>query len=119
MHFVLLPALGQIGLASLLIEDVGNQLKPLLVGFAVVCALWQSSFLLGANGLVGFWQDRRGQILLAVLALGGIYFMTSRWAAQFAWGLQFIYLLLAFCGVLLVVQPVPDGEAIRARRARH
>ena len=35
VHFGLLPALGQVGVAPLLIEDIGRQLGALLVGFAV------------------------------------------------------------------------------------
>ena len=38
LHFLLLPAIAKVGLASLLVEEIGNTLRPLLVGLAAVCA---------------------------------------------------------------------------------
>jgi hypothetical protein len=47
------------------------------------------------------------------------YGASQRWLPD-ALRLQlFCFLVLALCGVLLVLQPVPDGEAARARKARH
>ena len=37
LQFVILPAIGQIGLAPLLVEEIATQLVPLLVGMTAVC----------------------------------------------------------------------------------
>jgi hypothetical protein len=38
LHFLLLPAIAKVGLASLLVEELSDTLRPLLVGLAAVCA---------------------------------------------------------------------------------
>lgn len=119
LHFVLLPGLREIGLAGLLVDEVSDQLKPLLVGFALVGAVLQMLVLLQAEGVASAWRDFRGQLLVVALGLAGMYLALQQWAPQAAWWLQFSYLLLAFCGLLLVLQAVPSSAAIRARRARH
>ena len=122
LHFLVLPALERVGLASLLVEDLSDRLKPLLVGIALGCALLQALLLIQVQGWGVVWRDLRGQLLLAVLGLAGLYFAIGDWLPQAAWWLQFVYLLLAFCGLWLVLQPLPDGrqaEVIEARRARH
>jgi hypothetical protein len=119
LHFVVLPGLREIGMAGLLVDEVSAQLKPLLVGFALVGGVLQLLVLLQAEGVMSCWRDFRGQLLVAVLVLAGAYFALLQWAAQAAWWLQFSYLLLAFCGLLLVLQAIPSNAAIRARRARH
>ncbi|HLD65628.1 MAG TPA: DUF4149 domain-containing protein [Pseudomonas sp.] len=122
LHFLVLPALERVGLASLLVEDLSDRLKPLLVGIALGCALLQALLLMQVQGWGALWRDARGQLLLAVLGLAGLYFAFGHWLPQAAWWLQFVYLLLAFCGLWLVLQPLPDGrqaEMSEARRARH
>lgn len=119
LHFVVLPSLRESGLAGLLVDDLSARLKPLLVGFALVGTLLQMLVLVQAEGVASCWRDLRGQLLMAVLGLAGMYFALLQWLPQAAWWLQFGYLLLAFCGLLLVLQAVPSNAAIRARRARH
>jgi len=105
-HFVLLPALKHIGLAPLLVEDVSNLLRPIMLGFAAVCAVLQLLVLLGYEGR-RFWRDMRGQLLLVVLVATGCYVL----AAQLPQGLflsLFCYLVVAFAGLGLILQPRPD-----------
>jgi hypothetical protein len=118
LHFVVLPGLREAGLAGMLVDDMSARLKPLLVTFALIGAVLQMLVLVQAEGVVSCWRDLRGQLLVAVLVLAGVYFALLQWAPQAAWWLQFSYLLLAFSGLLLVLQAVPSSAAIRARRAR-
>ena len=60
-HFVLLPALTHIGLAPLLVDDVSNLVRPIMLGFAAVCVVLQLVVLVGKRG-AGFWRDVRGQL---------------------------------------------------------
>ena len=109
LHFVLLPALGKIGLAPLLVQEVANGLRPLLVGFSVACVLLQGMSLVVALGLRALWRDVRGQLLLAVLLLAGGYFAArAGWLGDY-WQL-FSYLAMACCGLLLVVQSPPEAR---------
>ncbi|MET1080443.1 MAG: DUF4149 domain-containing protein [Pseudomonas sp.] len=119
LHFAVLPALGKIGLASLLVEDLSAHLKPLMVLGAVAGVLVQALLLVQVTGLSALWRDRRGQALLAALAIAAAYFGVHRWAPDAAWWLQFGYLLLLFCGLLLVVQPAPQRDGSQERLARH
>ena len=48
LHFVLLPALERMGWAPLLVEDVTQVLRPLLVGFAAFCIALQLLVLMQA-----------------------------------------------------------------------
>ena len=104
LHFLLLPAIAKIGLASLLVEEIGNTLRPLLVGLAAVCAGLQVLVLIRAERLASLWRDSRGQLLLVVVLIAGSYFAVPE--AEL-W-LLFSYLVMAFCGLLLVLQPVPQ-----------
>lgn len=109
LHFVVLPALVHSGLAPLLAQEVGNGLRPLLVGLAVVCVLLQSMSLVAALGLRALWRDVRGQLLLASALLGLAFFVArAGWLTDY-W-LMFSYLAMAGCGLLLVVQPTPEAR---------
>lgn len=111
LHFVLLPALGKIGLASLLVQEVANGLRPLLVGFAVVCVLLQALSLAVALGVRAVWKDMRGQLLLAVLLLAlGFFAARAGWLVSDYWQM-FSYLAMACCGLLLVVQAPPEARS--------
>ncbi|WP_240008772.1 DUF4149 domain-containing protein [Aquipseudomonas campi] len=113
LHFVMLPALEKIGLAPLLIETIGATLNPLLIGFAAFCALLQAAVLMQAEGVRSLWRDMRGQLLLAVLGMALAYFAVREWQPDAARWLLFNYLVLALCGVLLVLQPLPGQRAGR------
>jgi len=108
LHFALLPALSQLGLAPLLIDEVADGLRPLLVGFAAFCAVLQVLVLIAVEPLSSLWRDLRGQLLLAVLAVALAYFAVHQWLPRAQYWLLFGYLVLAFAGLLLVVQPVPE-----------
>ena len=112
LHFVVLPALGKIGLAPLLIDEVAAGLRPLLVGFAAFCAVLQMLVLLPVLGWRGCWRDTRGQLLLAV-----VLFAASHFAANAGWfdaqyWTGFSYLAMALCGLLLVLQPNPGVSTL-------
>ncbi|HLT03944.1 MAG TPA: DUF4149 domain-containing protein [Pseudomonas sp.] len=110
LQFVVLPALVKIGLAPLLTQEIANGLRPLLVGFSLVCVLLQAMGLVAALGLAALWRDMRGQLLLAAALLGLSFFV-----ARAGWGLadywmSFSYLAMACCGLLLVVQSTPEAR---------
>ncbi|AOE87477.1 DUF4149 domain-containing protein [Pseudomonas sp. TCU-HL1] len=107
LHFVMLPALDRIGLAPMLVEEVAASLRPLLVAFAGFCALLQALLLVQSAGLSRFWRDGRGQLLAAVLALAAVFLLVRFWRPEAFYWLSFSYLSLAFCGLLLVIQPMP------------
>lgn len=107
LHFLLLPAITKIGLASLLVDEIANALRPLLVGLAAVCAGLQMLVLIRAERLASLWRDARGQLLLVVVVMAGSYFAVARLLEAELW-LMFSYLVMAFCGLLLVLQPVPQ-----------
>ncbi|WP_375741427.1 DUF4149 domain-containing protein [Pseudomonas boanensis] len=111
LHFVVLPALDRIGLAPLLVEMVAGSLRPLLVAFAGFCTLVQALLLIQAVGATSLWRDLRGQLLLMAMALSAVFLLTRLWAPTALFWLNFSYLLLAFCGLILVVQVAPSKAA--------
>ncbi|MCQ4325708.1 DUF4149 domain-containing protein [Stutzerimonas stutzeri] len=108
LQFVVLPALDKIGLAPLLIEEIGSSLRPLLVGFAAFCAVLQLIVLGLAEGFRSLWRDMRGQLLSAVLLLG-ISHVASTGGGALYWP-NFSYLAMALCGLVLVLQPLPGAR---------
>ena len=107
LQFVILPAIGQVGLAPLLVQEIATRLVPLLVGLTAVCVALQAFALLRSEGLSSLLRDIRGQLLLTVAAMALSYFAVLRyWPDAERW-LRFSYLVMAFCGLLLVLQPVP------------
>jgi hypothetical protein len=117
LHVGLLPVLGQIGLAPLLIEEIGNALSLLLVGFSVVCVVLQMLVLIRAEGMASLWRDMRGQLLLMALYACAMYFVVRFGLSDAERWQLFSYLVLGFSGLILVLQPVP-GWSGRAREAR-
>ena len=67
LHIGLLPVLGRIGLAPLLINEIAGMLDALMVGFATACVIFQALVLVQAEGLASLWRDTRGQLLLMAL----------------------------------------------------
>jgi len=110
LRFVVLPALQKVGL---LVQSVADALTPLLVGFAGFCALLQVLVLVTAQGLSSLWREMRGQLLLTALAMVASYLVVNQLAPDAQRWLLFNYLVLALCGVLLVLQPVPGRDAAR------
>lgn len=111
VHFMVLPGLYSVGLASLLIEEIAGVLMPQMVTIALVCVLIQIGLLVRLRRLSSLWGERRGQLLLAVLAIAsGLLASLLLWPDAVRWQL-FSYLLLAFFGLLLVLQPVPRTAA--------
>lgn len=112
----LLPVLGRIGLAPLLIDEIADTLNALIVGFAATCLIFQALVLIKAEGLVSLWRDIRGQLLLMALYACAMYFAVRfGWPDAVRWQ-AFSYLVLGFSGVVLVLQPVP-GWSGRVREA--
>jgi uncharacterized membrane protein len=110
LQFVVLPALDKIGLAPLLVETVADGLKPLLLGFAGFCVLLQALVLWQARGFAAFTRETRGQLLLTVLVMTAAYFVVRQVAPDAQRWLLFNYLVVALCGLLLVLQPTPGRE---------
>lgn len=113
LQFVVLPALDKIGLAPLLVESVSDALKPLLLAFAAFCVLIQALVLWQARGVAAFTRETRGQLLLTVLVMAAAYFVVRQIAPDAQRWLLFNYLVVALCGLLLVLQPAPgwDGRS--------
>lgn len=116
LHIGLLPVLGRIGLAPLLIDEIAGVLNTLMVGFAAACVVFQALVLVQAEGLASLWRDIRGQLLMMALCGGAMYFAVHvGWPQAAHWQL-FSYLVLGFSGLVLVMQPVP-GWSVRVREA--
>ncbi|AQZ32487.1 DUF4149 domain-containing protein [Pseudomonas sp. LPH1] len=113
LQFVILPAIGQTGLAPLLVQDIATRLVPLLVGLAAVCVALQAFALLRSEGLSSLLRDMRGQLLLTVAIMALSYFAVLRYWPEVEYWLRFSYLVMAFCGLLLVLQPVPGAPVRR------
>jgi hypothetical protein len=114
LHFLVLPAIAKLGLAPLLVEEIADAVRPLLVGLAGVCAGLQVLVLIRAERLSSLWRDMRGQLLSTVLVMAVSYFAVRHyWPGGGLW-LMFSYLVMAFCGLLLVLQSVPGGAKRKA-----
>lgn len=110
LHFVVLPALAKVGLAPLLVDELAAALRPLLVGFAGFCVVLQAGVLLPVTGLARFAAELRGQLLLATLLLAISFFIERSGVFESNYWSLFSYLAMAFCGLLLVLQPPPGRE---------
>ncbi|MDB5997091.1 MAG: hypothetical protein JWP42_4227 [Pseudomonas sp.] len=116
LHIGLLPVLGKVGLAPLLIDEIAGMLNALMVGFATACVIFQALVLVQAESLASLWRDIRGQLLLMALYACVMFFVTRfAWPDAVRWQL-FSYLVLGFSGLVLVLQPVP-GWSGRVREA--
>lgn len=110
LQFLVLPAIGRVGLAPLLVEEIAGNLRPLLVGFAALCGALQVLVLIQVTGLRGLWRDVRGQLLLTVILLAGSQLMMrAGWFESLYWA-SFSFLVMALCGLMLVLQPAPGSE---------
>ncbi|MGG2398978.1 DUF4149 domain-containing protein [Pseudomonas sp. SH1-B] len=107
LQFVILPAIEQTGLAPLLVQEIAARLAPLLVGLAAVGVALQALALLRAEGLSSLLRDVRGQLLLTVALMALSYLAVLYYWPESEYWLRFSYLVMAFCGLLLVLQPVP------------
>jgi hypothetical protein len=77
LHIGLLPVLGRIGLAPLLIDEIAGMLNALMVGFAAACVVFQALVLVQADGLGSLWRDIRGQLLLMALYACAMYLCSA------------------------------------------
>ena len=105
-----MPSLERVGLAPLLVEEITRSLTPLLVAFTAFCALVQGFVLVQIEGVRSLQRDSRGQLLVAVLVMAVAFLLVNQLQPNAMRWLAFNYLVLAFCGALLVIQPVPVGE---------
>ncbi|WP_339449775.1 MFS transporter [Pseudomonas sp. EA_5y_Pfl2_R50] len=116
IHLGLQPALGKIGLAPLLIDEVASAFEVLVVGFSAACVIFQALVLVQAEGLASLWRDFRGQVLLmALYACAMFVAVRVGWPEAQRWQV-FSFLILGFSGLVLVLQPVP-GWSVRVREA--
>lgn len=109
LQFVLLPALQRYGLAPMLIDDIADFMRPLLVGFTAACAGLQYLVAWSVLGSA-VWRDQRGRLLLLVILLAAVFFTAGKLPRSDYWQL-FSFLLLAFAGFVLILQPRPDEVA--------
>ncbi|MGK3120170.1 MFS transporter [Pseudomonas corrugata] len=116
LHIGLLPVLGRIGLAPLLIDEIVDMLTALMVAFSAVCVIFQVLVLVQAEGRASLWRDIRGQLLLMSLYACGMFLAVSLgWPDASQWRV-FSYVVLGLSGLVLVLQPVP-GWSGRVREA--
>ncbi|MFO7705058.1 MAG: DUF4149 domain-containing protein [Halopseudomonas sp.] len=106
LHFVLLPALEKFGLAPMLINEIASFMRPLIMGFAAVCAALQLLVVWATLGR-GVSRDLRAQLLaLVVLVVAGFFAVAPM--ANGPYLQLFAYLIVAFAGLILILQPRPD-----------
>lgn len=110
LHFVVLPGIGKVGIAPLLVEEIRDLLVPLLLGFAACAVFLQMLVLVRACGLRSAFVDVRGQALVAVQLLIASHFIARAWLPDQAYWQVFSYLAVAMCGIVLVLQPAPGAE---------
>ena len=108
-HFLLLPALQAMALAPMLVHEVAQNLRPVLVGLAVVGVIFQLALLLQARK--GRWlKDLRGWLLLSSLGLAALFYALPVIDSQLQIVQGYSYLALSCVGLLLLVQPFPAVE---------
>lgn len=108
LHFVLLPALLHFGLAPMLVDEVGGFMRPVMAAFAGFSSALQLLVVWLALG-AGWWRDLRAQLLVLVIATAGLFFAVDMLAMERSQYWQiFCYLVIAFAGLALVLQPRPD-----------
>ncbi|MBP7958548.1 MAG: DUF4149 domain-containing protein [Thiopseudomonas sp.] len=110
MHFVLLKVLEKLGFASLLVQEVAQYTRPLLIGLALVCVLLQFCVLMQTMPTKQLLKDIRGQLLLGVILLGSSFFITRAFWPTAQYWLVYSYLAVGMCGLLLVLQPIPGRQ---------
>ena len=108
LHFVFLPALEQSGLAPLLVDDAALTLRPAVLGISAVAMLLQL-FVLVVRVRGAIWRDVRAQVLVLALAAVGAFFLVRGAGNQLL--MLMSYLVVAFAGLVLAVQPRPDESA--------
>lgn len=109
LHFVFLPALEQSGLAPLLVDDAAATLRPAVLGISAVAMLLQLVVLvLRVRGAI--WRDVRAQVLALALAAVAAFFLFRGAGNQLL--MLMSYLVVAFAGLVLAVQPRPDESAV-------
>lgn len=108
LHFVFLPALEQSGLAPLLVDDAALTLRPAVLGISAVAMLLQL-FVLVVLVRGAIWRDVRAQVLVLALAAVGAFFLFRGAGNQLL--MLMSYLVVAFAGLVLAVQPRPDESA--------
>ena len=107
-HFVFLPALEQSGLAPLLVDDAALTLRPAVLAISAVAMLLQL-FVLVVRVRGAIWRDVRAQVLVLALAAVGAFFLFRGAGNQLL--MLMSYLVVAFAGLVLAVQPRPDESA--------
>lgn len=108
LHFVFLPALEQSGLAPLLVDDAALTLRPAVLGISAVAMLLQL-FVLVVRVRGAIWRDVRAQVLVLALAAVVAFFLFRGAGNQLL--MLMSYLVVAFAGLVLAVQPRPDESA--------
>lgn len=94
----------------MLVAELVGRISALVIGMTILCLIVQVLALLqSARCLTVLWRDTRGQILVVALLLTASYGVTANlWPGNDYW-LRFSTLMIACCGLILVLQPVPGG----------
>lgn len=108
-HFLLLPALQTMALAPMLVQEVAESLRPVLVGLAVVGVIFQLVLLMQARK-ARWLSDLRGWLLLSSLVLAAVFYALPMIGSQLQVVQGYCYLALSCVGLLLLVQPFPAVE---------
>lgn len=107
LHFVLLKALVHLGFASVLVQEVEQYTRSIVVGFALACVLLQLLVLKQVLPAKQLLKDIRGQLLLVALLLSSSFLLIQALVPSAQYWLVYSYIVLGLCGLLLVIQPVP------------
>ncbi len=107
LQFVFLPALLKAGFADVLVQEVAKGMRPLVIGFALLCTGLQLVALGQSLQWKLWWKDVRAQLLLAVIALSIVFFTVWLLLPKYLYWQMYCYLAVAVLGLLLVIQPSP------------
>jgi len=107
LHFVLLKALVHLGFASVLVQEVEQYTRSIVVGFALACVVLQLLVLVRVLPAKQLLKDIRGQLLLVALLLSSSFLLIQALLPSAQYWLAYSYIVLGLCGLLLVIQPVP------------
>jgi hypothetical protein len=110
-----MPALRGTGLAPLLAEDIATRLSALSVGCAALAVVLQMLLLMWVLQVSSLWREASGRILLAVAGLALVYFAVRASLPELPFVQHFIHLLIGFCGLLLMLKPVPGERQLEIR----
>lgn len=112
LHFVWLPALAKLGFAPVLVQEVTQYTRSVLVGLVLVCVVLQLIVLMQVLPSKRLLKDSRGQLLLVALVLAGAFLLLKVFLPDAQYAANYSYLVLGLSGLFLVIQPIPRQQPI-------